>query len=89
MAVWKEMGWDGMDMGLAEKIYARKVLRNSLDKLFHFAVALASLATARQTRPSFAPDLTSNFRFLGLGRQLFSPKCSKTSNFRYGLVWLR
>ena len=25
MAVWKKMGWDGMDMELAEKIYTRKV----------------------------------------------------------------
>lgn len=25
MGVWKEMGWDGMDMDLAEKIYKRKV----------------------------------------------------------------
>lgn len=25
MAVWKEMGWDGMNMELAEKIYKRKV----------------------------------------------------------------
>ena len=25
MGVWKEMGWDGMDMQLAEKIYKRKV----------------------------------------------------------------
>merc|ERR1711939_1010916 len=24
MAVWKEMGWDGMNMELAEKIYKRK-----------------------------------------------------------------
>ena len=25
MGVWKEMGWDGMNMELAEKIYKRKV----------------------------------------------------------------
>jgi hypothetical protein len=33
MGVWKEMGWDGMNMELAEKIYKRKVA--SIENTFY------------------------------------------------------
>ena len=33
MGVWKEMGWDGMNMELAEKIYKRKVA--TIENMFY------------------------------------------------------
>ena len=35
MGVWKEMGWDGMNMELAEKIYKRKVGPERLACVLH------------------------------------------------------